>query len=662
MLRGLSMIEKDLKKKNMQTICLMILTQVQFIVIMIVNFTKSYGLLNRDSALVIRHAWEMWNHGLFLKSFNYFSTLEIDSVGFFAIPLYMLTNNLSIALGTIHIIVYGIIFCVLNDIFENMQCPKSSFYLAVLLIFTPYTTGHLSWSDMFFTVVGQYEFRIITLLLLIDILILLDEERLKKRKAKFVICIVAYTVIGFWTALSTGNYVLLMIVCPFVLKCLLDEKKRIGKLRQFGLKYFGLLLPCLAGWLLHDYMIGPTFRNNLSIVSAENFWNNIQNCITGVFLLFGGLTRKNQESIFTLEGICILLKFFFISICLFLALRKNISKGLYKFEKYFYTYAFFSIAVLMLTNTQYGSDIFEERYHILWCIMLLMYIAIIINQDILNNQLKKCLYLGVILTISIINIFGFTQLLSVDNDRKYETTIISVSDQVGAGAIYLYNNEKVARIIRAMEPNIYCVSVKMDNGRQNMDLGNIYKYYGDKSNASDTNILVCTERELEELPEYMKYRYRKFLSLNSQQNIYLSEENFWDGVTGLPLLGTNKSIDFPFGKDYKFNGIVNENGELVLGNTEKDDCVFYRMEKDVLGGIYHIQVFYDIITEKCPVTKFEVSLKDKKQVLSTGTFEEGKNCLVLDNIYIPPGETIELRIWKSKDVVIKIRTLFYTKK
>ena len=152
------------KEKALQKL-LIVLVIIQFGVIIFINLTKTKQMLGYDSSLAIRHAVEMWKNGLYLKDFQYFSTMEIDNVAFFAAPIYILTGKLNVSIAIIHIVFYIIIAGILYDICRNTQGKKINYLLAILLFFTPFSFGELEWANLIYLMVGQYEFRIIVLLL-----------------------------------------------------------------------------------------------------------------------------------------------------------------------------------------------------------------------------------------------------------------------------------------------------------------------------------------------------------------------------------------------------------------------------------------------------------------------------------------------------------------
>src|SRR5699024_10081333 len=132
-----------------------------------------------------------------------------------AAPIYMVTNNLGLSLASIHAVFYFIVVWILHDIAKNLRASTSQFLFSVLLLFTPYSVGQVEWANMLFVGVAQYEFRVIVLLMLLNLILMSLRKETSRRK--FVLNLLVYCAVNFWTSLSTGNYVLLMIVSPFVL-------------------------------------------------------------------------------------------------------------------------------------------------------------------------------------------------------------------------------------------------------------------------------------------------------------------------------------------------------------------------------------------------------------------------------------------------------------
>lgn len=638
-----------------------VLVVIQFLVIVFVNFTKSYDFLDYDSSLAIRHAMEMWEHGLFLTDFNYVSSMEIDAVTFFAAPLYMLTDNLGLALGLVHIIGYIGVVYIIYDIFKNQHASKEKFLLAVLLVFTPYAIGQLDWANMLFISAAQYEFRVITMLLLVDLLIM-SEEKIGRRK--LVLTMAAYCIINFWTSLSTGNYVLFMIVSPFILENILDAINQ-KEFKVKSLRNLIILISCcvsLGGWLLQNKFIGNAPRGNLSLISASTFIENIGDSITGVFLLFGGLPLANDVSIFSSKGIAYLLRFVFVNFCFILVIKE-----IFRNKKYsticrkFFAFAFVNICVLLITSTRYGAPIFEYRYHILWCVMLLLVIAdfVIDYERHDNGWLRNIMVGGVLIAVVVMNIQGFNKIFQYRDTREYEKSIINVAEEFEIGTVYLYDDMTASHVIRALDPELYCISVSFQDNNWSMDMMDMYKYYGDNTLADSHNLLVCTLKEFESLPDYIKNLYLPVTKLSKEKMVLYSGKNAWDGVSGLPLPNVVTARDFPYTPGFKYIGEIDGHGSLISGNTNESGYVLWGPFSETVGGIYDITFTYSILEAGSQSAKFEVSVADGETRLAEEELLPDRNSITVRNVDIPDGERIEFRVWKPHDVVIGINEIIY---
>ena len=106
-------------ERRLLTGILVVFVIAQFVMITYFNFTISYDLLDMDASLAMRHATEMWKHGLFLKDFAYVTSMEIDSATFFAAPLLLMTGNINIAMGIVHSFLYLFIIYLLYEISKN---------------------------------------------------------------------------------------------------------------------------------------------------------------------------------------------------------------------------------------------------------------------------------------------------------------------------------------------------------------------------------------------------------------------------------------------------------------------------------------------------------------------------------------------------------------
>lgn len=647
-----------IRDKSITGYLLLCLIVSQLILIVFTNLLKANAFLDYDSALAIRHGWEMWKHGLFLKDFNYFSTMEIDCAGFIAAGLYALSNNLGLSEAIAQLIIYISIAAVIYDLFDNLKIGKKSFALALFLIFTPFSVGQLEWANMIFISVGQYGFRILLMLLFIDMFVMCEQ----KASAKFYILVLVTFFLNFWSSLSTGNYVLFMISSPIILKVFIDtiRKQEIHLLSRVNVVLFSNIMVSIAGWIIREWMIGQSSRNNLSLIKDYDFIPNLGKCFTGVLLLFGGLAKEDGIYLISVRGIVIIISWCFSMFCIFYLgysiFMKNRKMPFFMFD-YTVCYMFVHLTVLTLTKTNYGG-IIEFRYHILWCVLLLVFVAgnVMQRERYRNNWLYHCIVYGLLLCVGIINFAGFKTCLQGYKERGLEPAISKLARELDA-AVYFYKNNTSSHVFRAIAPDIYCVCVEYEDGQMQMDMGDFYRFYGDNSIAGDNNILVAYDLDFEELPEYIKATYRLIGETNEGYNIYYSKVNRWDGCSGFSDSMANMAVDYPFSNNYQYKGVINNQGILISG-TEEEEYVLCGPLKETREGTYDITLSYNITIAGDQAARLQV-VTDQNRVLSETVLTEELQRVELSEVKIEMQENVQVRVWKPEGMELGIEKIVF---
>lgn len=635
----------DDRKYNVQRVLLIVLLALQFLLVISINVFKSEQMLGFDSSLAIRHSVEMWkNKNIFLDNFQYFSTIEIDNAAFFAAPLYLLSGNLGVSLAVVHALLYIVTFLVCCDIFKNLKMNVMCGALATALIFSPYAVGELEWSNMLFFVIGQYEFRIIVMLLLVDLLIMLANGLGGKRLVLvFSLCIAG----SFWTSLSAGNYVLLMIVFPvflwFVVKSIKEHEIELD-LKQF-LALLIVIAVCVFGWKLHDYFVGVSFNNEKTLIAALDFWKNIGNAILGVYMLFGGIGLFEGCSIFSLEGIARLLQFAFITICLFSVGMAIIKKKHHDLFQMFLAVAAVNLGVLFLTDTTYGSPVFEHRYHIIWCSFLLLCVGGLAGAE-RNKVWKRIFGISCILLLLVVNVVRGVHIFTTENGNALCEKIIDVAEGKKTNSIYLYNRKTEAHVIRATELEKYCVSLSFVDGKIATDIGDFYNDYGDRNIAGKKNIMIISKEEFEQLPDYIKVNYQFTEMVSEELCVYYTEDNPWDGISGLPRGEKKVSVDFPYSEGYESTGVYQE-GRLVIEDME--GCALYGPYADSVEGTYDVLFYYEPLEGGEPQGEVDVCTDGGEQRLAVKKLKSSGGVTKLKDVYIPGGKKVQFRLWVSQE-------------
>ena len=498
----------------------------QGLAIFLINLLQTDTYLFSDNTLAIRHGIEIWRKGIFLENFNYYSTLEIDNAAFLAIPLYFLTGNLGLSLGIVHVVLYVFTIYLICSIFKNSGYDTKYGYLAGFFLFTPYVIGGLDWGNMLFVTVGQYEFRVIVMLSIINLLIIaLSKKDILKEHIPLLIL---NMVLCFWTTLSCGNYVLLMIVLPlclfFVFITATSNKLDIN--RYALLILLSTILSCLFALKIRDNNVGETSRGNLFLQTADGFSDNIMSCITGFFMLFGGLTGGEATLIFSRQGIVKILKFIFICSCLILTYFKL--KKLNKSDYLHYMFIFIALvnlAVMILSITWYGADIYEYRYHIIWGAMLLIVTAASFDS-IKYVYLKRLICIAAVGLSVLINIGGFDSIFDKTDALAMEKETIKVANENDVDIIYFYNMPQEAAAIRVLDYDKKCMSVSYVTDHVFASTENYFEEYALQYDYEGEHLFVCDPNLLETIPEEIMGVYKQIGTLNGL-NLYIGSENPW---------------------------------------------------------------------------------------------------------------------------------------
>ncbi|MBQ7766463.1 MAG: hypothetical protein IJ397_06455 [Lachnospiraceae bacterium] len=505
---------------------LLVLLFAQCLAIFLFNLLQTEDYLFLDNALAIRHGVEMWRNGLFLDGYHYYSTMEIDNAAFFAVPLYFLTGNLGLSLGIIHVILYVICAFLIYSVFKNAGYDTKYGFLATFLLFTPFVIQGLDWGNMLFITVGQYQFRVMVMLSMTNLMLMAMNHKAEKKK--FIPIFVFHLLLCIWTTLSCGNYVLLMIVFPFCLFYIftlcISEKAELNKTALIILA--SSVLVCIVTFIIRNQLIGETSRESLPLLTADTFTANLLNCVTGFFMLFGGLTQEPDVAIFSMKGILKIIKFVLILGCLLITWMKF--KKIKRNDYLHYMFAFVALVnlmVMLLAVTRYGADIYEYRYHIVWGAMLLP-VAVASLDAITYPRLRKVVLAVVVCMVAFINIGGFDKIPEETHGTDYVRGIIDVAEQENLDTIYVYNMLDEAAAIRALDLDKSCMSVTYVIDHVYTSTDNFYTDYSMYYTYDEKHLFVCSQECFEPLPEDIKACYTQIGELG-ENCLFVGTENPW---------------------------------------------------------------------------------------------------------------------------------------
>lgn len=656
-----------MKKKISLSLVLGILVILQFLSIIYFNYTKAIGILDLDSSLAIRHACEMWKHGIFLKDYSLFSSsLEIDCVGFFAAGVFNLTGNLPFSMALCHGISYILTFFLFKDIFRHLHGSKESFLMMVLLYFTPYAVSMLDWAQMLSFCVAQYSFRVFTMLLILDVMLMFDNDKTNKVKSLFLFALSLS--VNFWTSFSCGNYILCMVILPFILAYVFDSLKHRVRFWSDPKAWFLVVSAIVSfiGWRLQLPYTGLGHRNSLDLLVSKNFAQNFGNLIAGVFQLFGGLTNESLISIFSEKGIGIVLRFVFCFLIFFILIRRLWQDKLQtKWHTYIVMVAAVNILILSVTDTSYGSATFEHRYHILWVVMALIGVSMTIMDAAFwgpDRFVTNAVFSGIIIVVIAMNVLGFRMIDNVDaknGDKGFEKAMMAVAKKNNTNSVLVYNWSDSPSVITLIDPEMHSAYITSKDGQTYIVSYDYYLSYTENAKMT-SHVVICTQEFIDAMPDYLRSCYTLVDSetFGGGINAYYASENMFDTISGLPLAADDRSIDFPYSPGYRSVGKLDETGRLIA-DTEESGFVLYGPNTPAVEGVYNITLEYEVLKSGERNSFFDICTNSGQQVILRSNLSNDATSFTFENVDITGSAPLEFRVWKPGDATIVIKRIVF---
>ena len=270
----------------------------QLLLIFVFNLTHLKYEAGFDSSAAMAQAMEIWNQkSIFLKHWDYQSTLGLDSVIIPASIFYGITHNIFLAYGIADCLGVLLYIYIFRDIFKMLQLPKLVRMIVYVLLLTPYSLEPLGYMPMMFTGAAYYIIKVLIPIMLIDILL---KIRLEIPVRRYLHILITYFAAVYLTALSCGLYLLICGLLPIILYELFTVICS-GSFKNFLSKNTLLLAASLViyglGYASAKIYGADIFTNEMVLTTAENFVNNFAKCIIGIAELFGAL--PNQKIVVT---------------------------------------------------------------------------------------------------------------------------------------------------------------------------------------------------------------------------------------------------------------------------------------------------------------------------------------------------------------------------
>lgn len=516
-----------LKNTNPWVIFFELFVITQLMLIFIFNLTHLKYEAGFDSSAAMAQAMEIWNQKtIFLKNWEYQSTLGLDSVIIPASIFYGITHNIFLAYGIADCLGVMLYIYIFRDIFKMLKLPKLPRMIIYVLLLTPYSLEPLGYMPMMFTGAAYYIIKVLIPIMLIDLILKL---RFNIPVKKYLHILTTYFISIYLTALSCGLYLLICGLFPIIiyeLYCTICS----GSLRNIINKRSLLLLISLiiyaAGYVSAKIYGASVFTNEMILSSVNNFVNNLSKCFVGIAELFGALPSKDIRvtSAFGIHYLSHMAAFIIVIIIVVATIKALkplsgliIQSGDNEADKIVTGQVCciiaVNLAVLILTDTTYGSESFEFRYHLIPVVASFLIIGIGIDRMIkwLKEQKNHLIFTSVMTVISIIWILNnivFVYYYSSRNSYNTSEAIVKyVENNTDYKKIYFLGDSdseiiEVSRIARLIESDLTIVDGPFVGTY--IGWGTSNKHFIPTDNI-DRMVLVCTPTQYENIEPRIQY-------------------------------------------------------------------------------------------------------------------------------------------------------------
>jgi len=566
-------VKKHWKEKSIEWLFFGILA-FQLVIWAYLNLCKVPQAMDDDLAKLMRHAIEMWkNRTFFIKDWVYFTTGEQDCAAFLGMLFYTFTHDICLAFGMANIVNIALFAWTVHILLCNAQVPRIYRLLALILVLIPYSFGQLNYNNMLFYAGAQYIYKVLLPLMYVAVLYLPIEKR---KKPASIALLIIFFVLLWVNALSSGIYVLAcgflpVMVCGITKWLARTKEERRGSLFCIGVSLCSVLV-FLSGTMIAERNGLDAKGNSLFLMQSGVMMDGIRNFFRS-FLMVLDILPWWDVSALSVAGLSYVFKvLILLGICyfgfgksgsflnlkeLFHGTRTETTEGKsWEIKTILLSVFIWNAAIMLLTQC-------NSRYFLIGFIPLMISAAIGVCECMHNNchVLFRNLFL-VFLGAVVLYESGYSIACAGERyylDNKDVPALSEYFQAQGYENVFFCDDSGTVEKLRVLDDGILYVVYYPDE-RQTF----VIDYYRNGAEASSyvgRNALVIPDDvDGSRIPEYIssiyveKDRIGKFV-------IYESEENRFDGETGLEF--GSYAIDYPYVDGYDYKGEINRDGLLL---------------------------------------------------------------------------------------------------
>lgn len=651
-------------ESNIVFYCLLAILAIVFANICKVIFVDFNNYLNSDIVAEMKFVRTVVEDGnLFTQNWVGSHENFLSRPWFVAVPIYILTNSITLAYKIANIITAGMILGSFYLLTRKLEFKKetSIFSCIILLSFFNLET------DIAMYTLNAYAVFIIMILvslyIFIDVFIEVSKE-CKNRKAKLI----GLIIIAFYAGVCSER-LLLYLYMPLVIWGIYIIYKELFKqndivLSKYKKELFTILLLAVnvIGIIIgKKVFVGSYVQYFMNMLGMEEVLSNIGIPIISLFVeLFipTGVTMNSINGLLFMmkSGIYVLI---IVSIINIFRYKEN---GKRNFVIFVIIISLVSAYAYMIMFLDENIIIGSTRYFILARYLVSIMIGYVLeyfaDKKMVCGNLKisvLSIIMALIVSGSLINIKIFDEVFSRDSNITKKEVAKYLVDKEYSVALATYWNSSIIEGLTDGVIETGSIDINGNNIQSNIWLVD-KKIYDEADSGIFKAALLLTDEEEDMMQDgYLKYNLREIEKKEiDNYNVYDMADVKLDLFIGLPTEETN--IDYPYSIGIgTTNGDMDTNGNLVTEG--KGGYVLYGPYTHTQIGIYNFTLHYEVIESKDDKNpgKFDVVTNTGENMYGEAILDSNKSTVTIQNVEFENNdEILEYRVYLNEGSKVKI--------
>lgn len=666
---------------------LLFLVVSQILFLLIFNVCRMKYMVNFDSSTYMVQVMQIWKQGTLLIHDYYYSTmLTWDMPTLIAVVFYGIFHDVFLAYALADDVLIILFALVLNKLCNDLELSKVAKYLTFVAVFATYQYGSVDYIEELFVNGALYGFRIMFMLMLMDVLICFH----KGNPAKKDIIIYILSLIGFFLCgISSGIFELGCCVLPLLVFEIFDtlDKNENLKIRIFfHTKIFlvvGAAAVTMMGIVANGLLgLSSSSAMNKGTMPANGLRENIGNVFVSLFQLFGwpqdGVAIAGIAGIFAFAAVAVTLASAMVFLlCTIGSFRKvGMTKEQCVYSRQVFCIFLVNVLLFCFADLTYGSSTFEYRYWLTAILPIFLEFGILYDssKDYVKASYRQFLVICYVILAVFISIYKNYGMWHVDWGASQYDGIMEVAEEYDRDTVFIYSDYFGSRIFAAFAPediDVFAVSnsgiddtgtVWIDDQLRMPKWGNYVKYDGDcMLMEQDKKIGIFVTDAAGEDGKKLAAKAETVVPLQGGISFLVMGQNYMDFAYGVPEEGSMHSRDY-FNWDYDRTDLaLNQEGDYISSGRQ-GNILFGSFSADQ-SGAFSADLAYEIVScedqNQPAIFRIIVTGKDGTTKTYSAILQEGENQTSIKNFALQEGDTYQIAVEESEGTTVVLKQIDY---